>query len=427
MRPRLKLTESVLVSTGIQLVTLPVLLRNYYELPVYSMLLNLFVLPFLAAVLIGGLFGGGFGICALICIAWAFPASGILAYIFDLLAHLLLMFVTFFLQYFQMISSFFLKLPGAVYMSGCPSRMQIFLYYLMLILLCYALHIFDMHKQRKEIVLTVFMLLCCLFFRLPKQSMIAILDVGQGDGIYIHTPDGLDIFVDGGSTDVKGVGNYRILPFLKYHGVAKIDYWFLSHLDKDHVSGMEELAESGYPIGAVVLAREIVKDDAYGHLVQLLRQKSISIQYMQAGEASSAGSSRFTCLLPDASIMEDRNARSLVLFYETEGMKAVFSGDISSEQEKLLLTDRRIQGLTLWKAAHHGSKYSNCKELLEWMSPRYSAVSCAKENDYGHPGAEAVEHMEENSGHVFYTMDSGCLKLTGHGMEEYVKENGGIP
>lgn len=46
-----------------------------------------------------------------------------------------------------------------------------------------------------------------------KRFQIQVLDVGQGDGIYIESDAGTEIFVDGGSVDVSEVGKYRIQPF----------------------------------------------------------------------------------------------------------------------------------------------------------------------------------------------------------------------
>ena len=68
-----------------------------------------------------------------------------------------------------------------------------------------------------------------------------ILDVGQGDGIFMRGPEGGTYLVDGGSSDVKKVGQYRIEPFLKSQGVGVIDYVLISHGDSDHMNGVEEL------------------------------------------------------------------------------------------------------------------------------------------------------------------------------------------
>ena len=65
----------------------------------------------------------------------------------------------------------------------------------------------------------------------------------------------------------------------------------------------------------------------------------------------------------------------------------------------------------LYKAAHHGSKHSNSEELLACLRPDVSLISCSADNDYGHPGKEAVEHMEQCGSTVYYTMHSGQIRV----------------
>ena len=83
---------------------------------------------------------------------------------------------------------------------------------------------------------------------------VTYFDVGQGDATYISDGEGTSIFIDGGSTTEKEVGKYRILPFLKAKGVRQIDYWFVSHCDEDHYSGLLEAIESGYKIENIIFS-----------------------------------------------------------------------------------------------------------------------------------------------------------------------------
>ena len=71
--------------------------------------------------------------------------------------------------------------------------------------------------------------------------MIAFIDVGQGDGIFLRTTNGTTWLVDGGSSNVNEVGKYRILPFLNYYGEEDVDYACITHSDADHISGIREL------------------------------------------------------------------------------------------------------------------------------------------------------------------------------------------
>jgi beta-lactamase superfamily II metal-dependent hydrolase len=177
-----------------------------------------------------------------------------------------------------------------------------------------------------------------------------------------------------------------------------------------------------------------------------------------------------------ASQSADKNDLSLVLLYENENFSALFTGDISSEVEQKLLNNEAIfalgtggseaglseaglseaglseaglsevgssevgpsedessgagssdvgssevglsengfseGGIDFYKAAHHGSHYSNSAEFLEALTPKIAAISCSSTNNYGHPSTEAVSHMEAVGAEVYYTMKSGQIKVT---------------
>lgn len=78
--------------------------------------------------------------------------------------------------------------------------------------------------------------------RAPERAQITFLDVGQGDGSFIRTPGG-SILVDGGSSQIRSLGQYRLEPFLKCQAAADIDYAIVSHGDSDHISGLKYLFE----------------------------------------------------------------------------------------------------------------------------------------------------------------------------------------
>ncbi len=427
-RPKYRLLETVLVSLGIQMVTLPLTAWYYYEIPVYSILLNMLVLPLMGIVLVSGLSGG-------VCGIFACMGTGILAAVTGTASKALLGLCSLLLGFFSAAGEWFFLFPGAVYVSGRPRAWQIAAYYLILAACALSLT----HKQRelqtsgrqhkksrlssqsisrtmanskkRTAVSSLTICLCMILLRLPVPMQVVFLDVGQGDGIYIRTGDGMQIMIDGGSTDIKQAGTYRILPFLKSRGIAGIDYWFLSHLDQDHISGFLEIAESGYPIGEVICASGIVKDEAYAKVMDLLASHQIKVRHMEKGDLLRGKTSSFCCLAPDTeSPADDRNAGSLVLLYEDSGFRGFFSGDISQKEERKLQEDgTALTPVTLYKAAHHGSAHSNAQALLEQLSPQVSVVSCSKENSYGHPGEEAVANMERSSDYVAYTMHSGQI------------------
>lgn len=435
---RLRICETVFISFGIQLFTLPLTAWYYFELPVYAMLLNFLVLPFMEAVLIAGLAGGLCGVWGMGCLGAAYGnGADVLLHAFGRflaqLSRLTLHFDALLLQYFSKAGKFFLGLPNALYVRGQPEPVQMAAYYA-LPGLCIALALqkekrYQRHvpqekgeqeaaektyrKWRKTVWTAGALLpLAILLWKPPQDTGIDVLDVGQGDGIYIHTSDGADVLIDGGSTDVRGVGAYRILPFLKANGVSGVDYWFLSHLDADHISGFEEMIESGYPVGAVVLSARVLRDEAWERLVLRMQEKGIPVKYMEDGDMLRGAHSCFTALvLTEAELADDRNARSLVLQYEDGGMRGLFVGDISEKEEAALAGRYDLSDMTFYKAAHHGSQYSNSEAFLQEMRPKITVVSCALENDYGHPSKDAVARMERYSGAICYTMAAGQVSL----------------
>ncbi len=430
-RPRYRLTETVLASLSIQALTLPLTAWYYFEIPVYSVLLNLFVLPFMGLVLVAGLLGG---IAGILSCTWMPPGL-----VLGTASRAMLCACAFVLEYFAKAGELFLKLPKAVQVTGQPEGWQMALYYLLLfgyVWISAKLRengLWRMHKdagsrsadgkdsraaglrhirrmQKLAAAASSGICLCILFFRVPGPAEVVALDVGQGDAVYIRTSGGLDVFVDGGSSDVKQAGTYRILPFLKSRGVAEIDCWFVSHLDQDHISGLKEAIDSGYGIGQVVFAKGVVKDEAYEALAGQLAGRGIAAGYLGRGDVLHAGQASFRALAPDGP-GTDRNAQSLVLLYEDGGFSGFFSGDISVQEERRLAAQERPGRAVLYKAAHHGSKHSNSMELLECLKPQVCIVSCSADNDYGHPGKEAVEHMESCGSTVCYTMHSGQIRV----------------
>lgn len=262
-----------------------------------------------------------------------------------------------------------------------------------------------------------------LFLREPPQFEIDVLDVGQGDGIFIETESGEHFFVDGGSSDVPKAGTYRILPFLKSRGVTSIQGWIVSHADQDHISGLKELLEAGYPIENLIVAEGMVWDEAGTELLNLAARRECRILFVSPGMQFGSGEAVFTVWHPQAEGAEgkeDRNGNSMALSLEYRDFTGFFTGDIGMEQERKLMEEGKIKawmeqkgirGITYYKAAHHGSDGSNSLEFLELLSPEIAVISCGAGNSYGHPGKEAVERMKAAGSRVVSTMERGQVLI----------------
>ncbi|MDD6215517.1 MAG: DNA internalization-related competence protein ComEC/Rec2 [Roseburia sp.] len=385
--------QTLRASLSIQLMTLPLAAFYYYEIPVYCVLINALLLPFLGGVLMFGILGGVVGFVNLS------------------FAKLLLLPCEIILWAYEKVCEGILSVPNAVWISGKPSFPKMIGYYLLLFVVVFLI------KTWKKSWFMVFPIVALVFLLAGNGGRgfeLSMLDVGQGDGIFLRTKDDVVCFVDGGSTDVSKVGTYRILPFLKAKGVKGVDYWFVSHLDADHISGLTEVLESGYPVKCLVFSKWVIKDEAYQKLTSLAKECDTQLLFLEEGDVLHTKSAEFRCLFPgENQDTQDRNAASLVLWYEENGLSALLTGDISSVEEEVLIEKVKSgASLEIYKAAHHGSNYSNSKELLEELHPRIALISCGEGNRYGHPGKEAVAHIEDVGCDIFDTRKCGQIQIT---------------
>ena len=258
-------------------------------------------------------------------------------------------------------------------------------------------------------------LLLCL--RVCSGFSATMLDVGQGDAVCMRTPSGSVCLYDGGSSNVKSVGNYRILPYLRWSGVTALDYIFVSHMDQDHINGIRELVEGersagGLPIRHAVLPDLAVRDEAYLELEALLKEAEIPVLYMGAGDVLEEKDCSFTCLWPKkGAASEDRNDLSLVLLAEYKEFQMLLTGDIGTEAEKQLVSSGLLREVEVLKTAHHGSKYSSAEAFLQSIRPAVSLISCSATNRYGHPGEETLQRLTDAGSRIYITKDQGAVRV----------------
>ena len=409
--------EKFWASVSIQLPMLPVVAMNYYELPLFAVFVNLIVIPALPVVFISGLLASAAG-----C--------------FGVMPGKLLVFPAFaVLKLYEVLCGLVMKLPGASVITGAPDGYRIFLFYAVMsgFLVAFSLKKRAIEcglKEKGQILYSVQRVVCTavliaiLLVKPKTAAQLDILDVGQGDGIFYRFESGTCIFIDGGSSDRKQLGENVIMPFLKYNGIQGISYWFVSHADSDHISGLSEVIDSGYTIEHIVVAEAAAKEEAMEELLFKAKEAGIDICLMSKGdsiEINDASGLRSTankeadgimCLYPGpADTALDRNDMCLVLKLTDGRFSGIFGGDISSEVEKKLVNEYGDElSVDFYKANHHGSRYSSSADWIEALSPRWAAVSCAAENRYGHPADEAMDRLMDAKCRILYTMQSGQIK-----------------
>lgn len=442
-----KFLKTVISAMNIHIIMVPVIAYQYFEIPTYSILLNLVVVPMMSIVIVSGLAGmliGSFSI---------------------LLGKILILPGCICLSFFTKMCETTKGLPGANVIVGKPEIWKIILYYSVFIGGLFLInHIkgkvekihkerkikvpeggIDLRKEREEelkvkklfrqlkvaVGLIVLGLQLLIYIKIPSEFYVSFLDVGQGDGIVIHTKEGINITVDGGSTSVDEVGKRRIIPFLKAKGISRIDYAVMTHGDLDHISGLMELIEqsdeNGVEVQCLVLPQIGNADEAYLSLVQLAKENQVEVKYISQGDRWNIGEMSISCIYPKSGeTSENRNDLSTVLSVTYEKFSMILTGDISAEVENKL--EGLLEKYTLLKVAHHGSNYSSSTTFLNKISPDIAVISVGESNWYGHPGAETLKRLGECGSEVIRTDESGGITVRVHGnqleIEKYLKESG---
>ena len=231
----------------------------------------------------------------------------------------------------------------------------------------------------------------------PAEMYLVFLDVGQADAAFIRTEQGGEYFIDGGRERSQD----EIIDFTIRNGYTP-EAAFVSHSDADHFSGIRALYEKGLLTKVYCSYQEKEYIECELEDAEVVPLCAGDIVWLDDKTTA-------TVLYPYKDTAEDKkNDVSLVLLIEYEGKKALFTGDISGIVETTVFAD--IGDVDIYKAAHHGSKFSSYRLPLSELEPKYSIVSVGY-NNFGHPHEYAMHNLEDYSDEVYTTIDDYAVEF----------------
>ena len=435
----IKLIDALVVGIASFITTTPVIIYYYYQFPPYSILINLIVIP-LVSLIVGG------SILVVLTGLFFTGAAVVMTYPVRL--------ILFGYKYLCIFAS---GLPGASVLVGHISIGMVFVYYLSVVLIFAILRMIRIGKTERGGPILYLMLATVLFltvvyevYSYDKSLKVVYMDVGQGDGVLLRTSGHGGILIDGGSSSNKRVGEYVMVPVLKYYGVSEVEYAFVSHGDADHVSGLEYLLneeQSGVHVVNLVLP-EYGDQDALQELKSEATANNVNIIYMKPGDNITynhqhAETINIECLYPDEEAghgVLDTNNLSMILkttitwdVREADienlnkssdsdaSLSLLFVGDagIAAEKRLIELYEKNSLGeisdsiaCDILKVGHHGSRNSSGSDFLKRVSAMYGIISCGKDNRYGHPHAETLERLKMADTKYMTTKEHGAIILS---------------
>lgn len=239
------------------------------------------------------------------------------------------------------------------------------------------------------------------------------LDVGQGDAIFIETPDGVQMLIDGGPNSTVLRELRAVMPWFD----RSVDVVMATHPDKDHIGGLIDVL-ARYQV-ANIMSTSNSGDTSVASMFGISSEKEkAKLVTVEAGKRYRLG--EFVDLLvfsPASAVAMESNASSVVMQLRYGNTNVFLTGDATLAIEDYLVArfGEYLQSDIL-KLGHHGSRTSTSEGFLDTVRPQYAVVSAGRGNSYGHPHDEVVERIVERNIELLNTAESGRVGFVSDGV-----------
>ena len=359
---------------------------------------------------------------------WSILLTFVFSFLFDLvfLPLLSILFALSFLYPVIQLNFIFEWLEGMIRLvSQVASRPLVFgqpnAWLLILLLISLAL-VYDLRKNIKRVAgFSLFIVGLFFLTKHPLENEITMLDVGQGESIFLRDVTGKTILIDvGGKAESdKKIEKWQekattsnaqrtLIPYLKSRGVAKIDQLILTNMDKEHVGDLLEVTKA-FHVGEILVSKGSLKQKEF---VAELEATQTKVRSVTVRECLPIFGSQLEVLSP-RKIGDGDHEDSLVLYGKLLDKNFLFTGNLEEKGEKDMLKQYPDLEVDVLKASQHGSKKSSSSDFLEKLKPEFTLISIGKSNRTKLPHQETLTRLEDINSKVYRTDQQGAIRFKG--------------
>ncbi|MCD4705370.1 MBL fold metallo-hydrolase [bacterium] len=279
-----------------------------------------------------------------------------------------------------------------------------------------------MFKNKKtKILISILIIVLLSFYYIYEDSSnflrVCFFDVGQGDSILIKSPKGKNILIDGGpSADlIQKLGNKH-----SYQN-HQIDILILTHAHADHYFGLIEVIKR-YNIKLVLWSGIDAHNSSYLHFKKLIENLNTKIAIL-GQEYLIEKNLKIKILYPLHYLEEgdtDLNNTSISLILSHQNIDFFLAGDLTCEGEEEIIKQNINIKSEIFKANHHGSRWSNCNYFLDKVKPELAIIQSGIDNSFGHPHQETLDRLEERNIEILRNDELGNIWIYSDGGKYWI-------
>lgn len=290
------------------------------------------------------------------------------------------------------------------------------------------------------------------------ELLVHMLDVGQGDCIYIQLPDGKDMVIDCANYNDDGEYEKKTFDYLdKYIEDDTVEYLMLTHCDSDHVYFMDELLER-YQVEKLFMPNVLAAPGTTSKDKKALQDQIDALDTSRFTDKDTVGTITYAEFFiaaltePDCEIVlnvdPDANTNSIIIeettyrlvfycptqeYYDDYGLntaerknaispigileynnrKIMLTGDSNEINEPLVMARTGQIDCDVLKVGHHGSETSTSNAFLDEYTFEYAIISCnSYGNKFNHPRQVTLDRLKSHNIEVYRTDNNGNIVVS---------------